>query len=114
MNNSIETGGHLESWLAENIPPEMLLTALPDDIAKEVVNHLEKEFDQYWYIDVNRSLKYSERIIAVGRGRNDTSQIAFGTMRKADCLTILGSLEEAWDLYEQAGLMFQMAGDDIG
>jgi CHAT domain-containing protein len=114
MDNLIETGGHLESWLADDIPPDLLLTALPDDIAKEVVNHLEKEFDRYWYIDVNRSLKYSERIIAVGRARNDASQIAFGTMRRADCLAALGSMEEAWDLYEQAGLMFQTAGDDVG
>ncbi len=86
MNNLIETGGHLESWLAENIPPDLLLTVLHDDIAKEVVNHLEKEFDRYWYIDVNRSLKYSERIILVGRGRNDSSQIAFGTMRRTKVL----------------------------
>src|SRR5215211_1789985 len=114
MSAFIESNDYLEEWLADEMPPDLLLAPLRDDIAKEVVNHLEKEFDRYWYIDVNRSLNYSERIIAVGRGRNDTSQIAFGAMRKADCLAALGSLEEAWELYEQAGLMFQTVGDDVG
>jgi CHAT domain-containing protein/tetratricopeptide (TPR) repeat protein len=114
MNNLIETGGHLESWLAENIPPDLLLTPLPDDVAREAVDLLIKEFERYWYIDSNRSLTYAERIIAIGRGRNDTSQIAAGMMRRADCIASLGSLEEAWDLYEQAGLMFQIAGDEVG
>ena len=114
MKIRMEEDGQRKSWLADEIPPEMLLTPLSDEMAGKTIEILEKEFDRYWYIDVNRSLKYSERIIAIGRGRNDTSQIAFGTMRKADCLAALGSMEEAWDLYEQAGLMFQTAGDDVG
>ena len=104
----------VESWLADEIPPDLLLTPLPDDVARKVVNLLMKEFDQYWYTNMNRSLTYAERIIAIGSARNDMSQIAFGTMRKADCLGSLGKMDESWNLYEQAGTMFQAAGDEVG
>lgn len=103
----------IKQWLADEVPPDLYLTPLPDDTAREVVNHLEQEFIRYWYSDLNRALKYSERIIALGHARNDTGQIAFGIMRKADCLGSLGNIEEAWDLYEQAGLMFQAIGDEV-
>src|SRR5919108_1443801 len=113
MSTFIESNDHLEEWLAEDIPPEMLLTSLPDDIAKQVMERLEKEFERYWYIDSNRSLIYAERIIAIGCARNDRSQIAVGTMRKADCLGSLGNMDESWNLYEQAGEMFQALGDEV-
>ncbi len=45
---------------------------------------------------------------------NDTSQVAFGTMRKADCLGSLGNMDESWNLYEQSGDMFQAVGDEVG
>ena len=113
MNHMAEMGDQVERWLADDISPEILLTPLPDGIANEVVNRLDKEFERSWYSDLNRSLTYAERITAIGGARKDTSQIAFGTMRKADCLTALGSMEEAWDLYEQAGDMFKTIGDEI-
>ena len=87
MNNSIETGGHLENWLAENIPPELLLTPLPDELAKAVVNCLKQEADRYWSIDPNYSLMYADRIIGIGRARNDKPQIALGLMARGDELT---------------------------
>lgn len=113
MSTFIESNDHLEEWLADNLPPDLLLTALPDELAKQVIERLEKEFERYWYSDLNRSLRYSERIIAIGNARSDTSQIAFGTMRKADCLGSLGNMDESWNLYEQAGDMFQAIGDAV-
>ncbi len=59
----------VKRWLADELPPEMLLTPLPDEVAMEVVERLEKEFEQYWYIDSNRSLTYADRIIAIGSAR---------------------------------------------
>jgi CHAT domain-containing protein len=109
----METDDALKRWLADELTPETLLTPLSDDIAKQVVSHLEKEFDRYWYSDLNRSLRYAERIIAIGRARNDTGQIAFGTMRKADCLGSLGGMDEAWNLYDQAGTIFKVNGDEV-
>lgn len=114
MSTFIESNDHLEEWLADELPPDLLLIPLSDDVAGEVVDLLIKEFERYWYTNMNRSLKYAERIIAIGRARNDTSQIASGMMRRADCIASLGSLEEAWDVYEQAGVMFQTVGDEVG
>ena len=110
----MEIEGLVEQFLGESIQPQILSTPLPDDVATAVVEHLKKEFERYWYTNMNCSLKYAERIIAIGRARNDTSQIASGMMRRADCIASLGSLEEAWDLYEQAGLLFQRVGDEVG
>jgi len=114
MNNLIETGGHLESWLAENIPPELLLTPLPDDIAKEVVDLLKSEADRYWSIDPNYSLTYADRIITISKHRGDASQMALGLMARGDALTFLGRTAEAWEALDQAGRIFQRIGDEIG
>ena len=103
----------VEQFLRDEVPPEMLLSPLPDGIAGEVVNRLDKEFERSWYSDLNRSLTYAERIIAIGGARNDMSQVAFGTMRKADCLRSLGSVEEAWNLYDQAGTKFEETSDEV-
>jgi len=114
MKILMEEDGYWKSWLADEPPPDLLLTSLPDEFAKEVVERLEKEFERYRYIDANRSLKYAERIIAIGQARNDTSQITSGIIHQADCIRVLGNMEKAWDLYEQAGVMFQAAGDEVG
>ena len=114
MNAVLDVDAAVELWLGNDLPPEILSTPLPDDITREVVDRLKKEFERYWYIDSNRSLEYAERIIAIGHARNDTGQIALGMMSKGDCLTSLGSMGEAWSLYEQAGVMFQAAGDEVG
>jgi CHAT domain-containing protein/tetratricopeptide (TPR) repeat protein len=114
MDAVMDMDDQLERWLADKVTPGLLSTALPDEVAREVIARLKTEFERYWYIDPNRSLQYAERIMAIGRARNDASQIAFGTMRKADCLASLGSMDGAWDLYEQAGVMFQTSGDEVG
>src|SRR5688572_14730335 len=114
MDNLIETGGHLESWLAEDIPPDLLLTVLPDELAKAVVDRLKQEADRYWSIDPNYSLMYADRIIGIGRARSDKSQIALGLMARGDALKLLGNKQEAWDMLEQAGNLFQSIGDEFG
>ncbi len=114
MNNFIETGGHLESWLAENIPPDLLLTPLSDEIAGEVIDRLKQQADRNWFIDPNRSLLFADRIIAIGRARDDKSQVALGLMARGDALKLLGKLQEAWEMLEQAGNMFQEAGNEVG
>ena len=110
----MEIEGLIEQFLSKDVPPELLSTPLPDEVAAAVVERLKQEFNRYWYVDPNCSLTYSERIIAIGHARNDASQIASGMMSKADCLASLGKMQEAWELYEEAGTMFQKAGDEVG
>src|SRR5688572_19203708 len=114
MNNLIETGGHLESWLAENIPPDLLLNPLSDEMSKEVVDRLKQEADKHWYIDPHRSLELADRIVSIGEQRNDDRQIALGLMARGDALRFLGRMQEAWQTLTQAGDIFQRAGDQVG
>jgi CHAT domain-containing protein len=114
MSTNMGIEGELERWLADDIPPEMLLTPLPDEIAAAIVDRLKHEADRYWFIDPNYSLKFAGRIFAIGRARNDKSQEALGLMAKGDALKLLGSMQEAWEILEQAGSIFQTAGDEVG
>ena len=114
MSTMMGMDKHLEQWLAENLRPELHLTPLPDEIAEEIVQFLKQEADRYWYIDPNTSLKYADRIISIGRARNDKSQLALGLMARGDALKFLGNLQEAWDALEQSGKMFEEAGDEVG
>ena len=114
MSSNRDTAKHVEPWLAEDLPPDLRLTPLPDDIAEEVVQFLKQEADRYWSIDPNYSLKYADRIMAIGRARKDKSQEALGLMARGDALKFLGKLQEAWDVLEQAGDMYQEAGDEVG
>jgi CHAT domain-containing protein len=114
MNDLIQTGGHLENWLAEDLPPDLLLTPLPDDIAKVVIEQLKQEADRYWSIDPNYSLMYADRIIAIGHARNDKSQIALGLMARGDALSFLGRNSEAWETLDESAKIFQTIGDEVG
>ena len=114
MDAVMEFDDQLERWLADEIPPETLSTTLPDDIAREVVDRLKQEADRHWTINPKRSLEYAKRIVAIGRARNDASQIALGSMARGDALKLLGNLQEAWDMLEQAGNMYESAGDEVG
>ena len=114
MSSTRDTTKHVEPWLAEDIPPNLHLTPLPDDVAQEVVEFLKQEADRYWSINPNYSVKYADRIIAIGRARGDRSQEALGLMARGDALKFLGNLQEAWNDLEQAGNMFQEAGDEVG
>ncbi|HET9589667.1 MAG TPA: tetratricopeptide repeat protein, partial [Anaerolineales bacterium] len=79
-----------------------------------MVEHLKKEADRYWSIDPNWSLKYADRIVAIGEARNDKSQVALGLMARGDALKLLGNLKRAWEMLEQSGNLFQAAGDEVG
>jgi len=110
----MEIEGLVEQFINDSIPPEMLSTPLPHEIANTVVECLKQEADRYWSIDPNRSLEYADRIVAIGRARNDKSQVALGLMARGDALKYLGKLEEAWEMLEQSGNMYQADGDQVG
>lgn len=114
MNDLIETGGHLESWLADEIPSDLLLTPLSDELAKEVVERLKQEADKQWFIKPQLSLEFAERIIVIGQAQEDAQQIALGFMAKGDALKFLGRIREAWNALDQAGNIFQTANDEVG
>jgi CHAT domain-containing protein len=114
MSTIKEVGDHLEIWLADKVPPELLLTPLPDEIAGEVIERLKQEADRHWYIDPRCSLELADRIVSIGQRRNDNRQIALGFMARGDALRFLGRMQEAWQTLTQAGDIFQTAGDQVG
>jgi len=114
MNTLFDMDEQLEQWLSDEIPPDIRLTPLADEIAIKVVNLLKKEADRHWGIDPNISLKYADRIVTVGQSRNDKSQEALGLMARGDALKFLGQLQEAWETLERAGEMYQQTGDEVG
>ncbi|KPJ94186.1 MAG: hypothetical protein AMJ53_05745 [Gammaproteobacteria bacterium SG8_11] len=114
MNSLLDTDEQLEHWLADEIPPEIRSTPLADEVAIKVVNFLKKEADRYWAIDPNISLKYADRIISIGKSRNDKSQEALGLMARGDALKFLGELQKAWEMLEQSGNIYQENGDEVG
>jgi len=109
-----EEDGQWKSWLADEIPPDLILRPLPDAYSNELVDRLKSEADRYWNIDPNQSLVFASRIISIGKAREDINQIALGTMAKSDAHRKLGHTNEAWDLIEQAGDMFKRTGNEIG
>jgi CHAT domain-containing protein len=114
MSTFIESNHHLEEWLADELPPDLLLVPLSDDLSNEVVDLLKSEADRYWNIDPNRSLVFASRIVSIGEARGDVNQIALGTMAKSDAHRKLGHTDEAWDLIERAGDMFKKTGNEVG
>ena len=114
MKILMEEDGQWKSWLADELPPDLLLIPLPDKTAKGVVERLKQEADRYWNIDPNCSLEFANRIVAIGEQRSDVSQIALGLMARGDALKFLGRLQEAWGVLEQAGSMFESINDEVG
>ena len=110
----MELEGLVERYLDDSIPPEMMSTPLPDDIANTVVNGLKEEADRHWSTDAEHSIKLADRIIAIGKARNDAAQTALGWMARGDALRFLGKMEEAWQTLEHAGNIFEAAGDKVG
>src|SRR6266498_352890 len=104
----------IEQFLGDILPPQILSKPLPDDVATVVVELLKQEADRYWFIDPNYSLKYADRIVAIGHARNDKYQVALGLMARGDALKFLGRMQEAWDALEQAGNEFQIVDDEVG
>ena len=82
----MEVEGLVEQYLDQHISLQIVSTPLPDGIATIIVERLKREADRYWAIDPNCSLEYADRIIAIGRARNDKSQVALGLMARGDAL----------------------------
>jgi len=104
----------LQQWLADEVPPRLLLIPLPDDAAKVIVHYLKQEAERLWSSIPNRSLELADRIIAIGRARGDERQMALGLMSRGDYLKFVGDMREAWDLLEEAGNMYLATGDEVG
>ncbi len=104
----------MERLLADRSTIQTLSTPLPDTVAHEIVNRLKQEADRHWAINANRSLELAETIVYIGETRNDLSQMALGMMARGDALKLLGRAEEAWAALEQAGMLYQRAGDEVG
>lgn len=110
----MELEAWVEEFIGEVIPSQILVTPLPDDLANAVVERLKQEADRHWYINPHHSLELAERIVSIGRLRNDDRQVALGLMARSDALRILGRLHEASQPLNQAGDIFQNAGDEVG
>ncbi len=104
----------MELYLAPEISPQVLAAPLPGSFSNEVVEKLKREADRYWGIDPHRSLLFADRIVAIGQARADPGQIALGMMARGDALKFLGRTREAWEALEQAGRIYQAAGDEVG
>jgi CHAT domain-containing protein len=106
--------GWVEKFLGDDVPPRMLSTRLPDEVAAVVVERLKQEADRYWYIDYHRSLEYANRIVTIGEKRGDARQTALGLMARGDALKLLDRAAEAWETLDEAGRLFQSIGDEVG
>lgn len=104
----------LTDFLGEPLPPTVFTQPLTDAAAAQAVAQLKQAADEHWYKDPRRSLEYADRIIAIGRQRNDTGQTALGFMARGDALKLLGWMVEAWEALEQSGALFYEAHDEVG
>jgi CHAT domain-containing protein len=104
----------LEQFTAEHLSQQILLRPLPDAAAAEIIDHLKQEADRHWFIDSERSLEFANRIIAIGKARNDLSQEALGWMARGDALRFSGRMDESWETLERAGKIFEASGDEVG
>lgn len=104
----------VEQWLSDELPPDLLLSRLSEKDAQTAVDLLKQEADRHWSIDPNISLKFAERIVAIGKKQNNSSHIALGLMARGDALSFLGRTTEAWEALDESGRMFQSSGDEVG
>lgn len=92
---------------------ERALLFSPEE-AERLIDQLKREADRHWWINANRSLQLADLIVQIGQARCDLRQEALGLMARGDALKFLGQIEAAWDLLDQAGTLFQTAGDQVG
>ena len=110
----MEFEGLVEEFTGKHISPQRLSTPLPDTVAAEIVQCLRQESHRYLDIDANLSIELADRIITIGKVRNDADQTALGWMARGNALRLLGKMEEAWQTLEYAGSIFEDAGDQVG
>lgn len=104
----------IEQFIGEFLPPQILARPLSDRVAAAVVNRLKQEADRHWYIDPRRSLEFANRIIAIGRQKDNPAHTALGLMAQGDALKMLGRAAEAWEALNNAGTIYQSIGDEVG
>lgn len=107
-----------------NIYADKLLehpTAVVDIIAtlnktqlSDFVTYLKEQVDAHWWRDANKSLRYANAIVAIGKSSGNKRHHALGLMARGDTLRFLGELVEAWDTLTQAAEMFKEAEDEVG
>lgn len=105
---------HLEQWLADEVPPDVFTTLLPDTIAGLVIERLKDEVDRNWSLDLDRAFELASRIVTIGHIRKDIRQEALGIMAQGDILKYQDHFEDAWNKLDEAGKMFETSGDDVG
>lgn len=100
--------------LADNGAVRSLVEPLPDEVAAIVVELLKAEADRQMTINANRSLEVAEKIVQIGRARNDLRHTALGMMARGNAVMLLGRNQEAWELFDVAGSLFLDGGDAVG
>lgn len=104
----------LHDFLSHPAGAPTIAISLPDADAANVIEKLKSEADRHWEINAHRSLEIAGLIVAIGQARGDLGQTALGMMACGDALNYLGRIGDAWQALEQAGALFQAAGDDFG
>ena len=79
-----------------------------------LVEQLKQRADQHWTIDPNISLDYASAIIRIGQETDKPAVVALGTMAKGDALKFLQQIDAAWEALDEAGRLFELAGDEVG
>jgi CHAT domain-containing protein len=98
---------------AGNDPDSIALHATAEN-ADELVKRLKAEVDRHWWIDAQISIRYADAIIRVGQALTDNRIVALGLMAKGDSLRIAGQIRAAWDLLNEAGVLFRAVGNEVG
>lgn len=93
---------------------DLLGCPLPDAEAAAAVDALKEAADKYRGIDPHISIKFAQRIIAIGAARGDKWQIALGRMAEGDARKFTDRLDVAWDILAGAGDLFREVGDEVG
>ncbi|MBI5928333.1 MAG: CHAT domain-containing protein [Chloroflexi bacterium] len=87
---------------------------LKDELAQLLVNELKSEANRHWTIDPRTSLCLAEMIIQIGQARQDTWQVALGTMARGDAFRFLKQTSNAWNDLQNAGYLFLSLHNEAG
>lgn len=90
------------------------LPAMTEENRDILVRRLKDKANEYWYRDPRVSYKLGTAIYEIGRTYNDKSAQALGLMAQGDAIKHYRSPQEAWDVLEAAGTLFQSAGNAVG
>ncbi|RPI98417.1 MAG: hypothetical protein EHM39_08000, partial [Chloroflexi bacterium] len=104
----------IRGMLADDPITFQQLHDLPPAELDSLVEQLKQRADQHWTIDPKISLEYALTIIRIGQETSNSAHVALGTMAKGDALKFLQRIDEAWQALEEAGQLFQTAGDEVG